>query len=197
MSCPSTSRRAGQRTLEAAGEHADGVILLAGLFPEGMEFALEAIERGRARSTRTQFTRTCFLYGSLRDNDQEAIDDARTIAAWFPQIAPVYARLAGMSEELIERRHRGVRRRGVPGGRRGGGRDRDDLVRKIAFAGTPETAASKLRWLRRPRRRGGQRLPARRGPARDDRAVRRDEDRRSQPRAGRGRHTDGLREEPA
>src|SRR4051812_43607603 len=34
----------GPRTLEAAGEHADGVILLAGLFPEGVAFAREAIE---------------------------------------------------------------------------------------------------------------------------------------------------------
>src|SRR6185312_4346632 len=92
----------GPRTLEAAGEHADGVILLAGLFPEGVAFAREAIERGRARSNRESFTTTAFLYGSIRDDEERAVAEARTIAAWFPQTAPTYARLAGMSDELIE-----------------------------------------------------------------------------------------------
>src|SRR5260370_34923882 len=36
----------GPRTLELAGRVADGVILLAGLHPEGIMFALEHIDRG-------------------------------------------------------------------------------------------------------------------------------------------------------
>ncbi len=62
-------------------------------------------------------------------------------------MAPPYARLAGMSDELIE----AVR------GRYGGGEFQqagaaaalidDDLVRKVAFAGTPQTTAAKLEWL--------------------------------------------------
>jgi 5,10-methylenetetrahydromethanopterin reductase len=139
----------GPRTLEAAGEHADGVILLAGLFPEGIAFAREAIERGRARSGRTKFTTTAFLYGSIREDEQVALDEARTIVAWFPQMAPEYARMAGMSDELIA----AVR------ARYGGGEFQragaaaalidDDLVRKVAFAGTRETTSAKLGWLRR------------------------------------------------
>ncbi len=138
----------GPRTLRAAGEHADGVILLAGLFPEGLDFALEHLDRGRAVSERRSFTRTCFLYGSLREDERTAIDEARTIAAWFPQTAPAYARLAGMSDELIASIVATY----------GGGEFQDasaaaelisdDLVRKLAFVGTPRTAATKLDWLR-------------------------------------------------
>ena len=137
----------GPRTLEAAGEHADGVILLAGLFPEGVAFAREAIERGRARSAHTDFTTTAFLYGSIREDEAAALDEARTIAAWFPQVSPAYARLAGMSDELIERVRSSY----------GGGEFQkattaaslidDDIVRKIAFAGTRESTAGKLEWL--------------------------------------------------
>ncbi len=138
----------GPRTLTAAGEHADGVILLAGLFPAGLDFALEHLQRGRARSRRPSFTRTCFLYGSLRDDERAALDEARTIAAWFPQTAPAYARLAGMSEELITSIVAAYE-----GGefQKAGGAARlisDELVRTLAFAGTPHTVAPKLAWLR-------------------------------------------------
>jgi 5,10-methylenetetrahydromethanopterin reductase len=137
----------GPRTLEAAGEHADGVIQLAGLFPEGVAFAREAIDRGRARSQRPDFTTTAFLYGSIRDDEQTALDEARTIAAWFPQMAPDYARMAGMSDELIA----SVRAR-YGGGEFQQAREAaalipDEIVRKVAFAGTPQTTAAKLEWL--------------------------------------------------
>jgi 5,10-methylenetetrahydromethanopterin reductase len=139
----------GPKTLTAAGEHADGAIVLAGLFPEGLEFALEHLARGRALADRAAFSTTCFLYGSIREDEATALDEARTIAAWFPQVAPHYARLAGMSDELIE-----SVRTAYGGGefqRAGAAAELidDDLVRKLAFAGTPRTTAAKLDWLRR------------------------------------------------
>ena len=138
----------GPRTLEAAGAHGDGAIVLAGLFPEGLEFALEHLDRGRAAGDGRPFTTTCFLYGSIRDVEAVALEEARTIAAWFPKVSPPYARLAGMSDELID---------SVRGAYAGGEFQHagaaaslidDDLVRKLAFAGTPETTARKLEWLR-------------------------------------------------
>jgi 5,10-methylenetetrahydromethanopterin reductase len=137
----------GPRTLEAAGEHADGAILLAGLFPEGVAFAREAIERGRARSQRPDFTTTAFLYGSIRDDEATALDEARSIAAWFPQMAPDYARMAGMSDELVD-----AVRAAYGGGefqeaRAAAALIPDAIVRKVAFAGTPQTTAAKLDWL--------------------------------------------------
>jgi 5,10-methylenetetrahydromethanopterin reductase len=138
----------GPKTLAAAGEHADGAIVLAGLFPEGVSFALEHVQRGRAQSSRADFTTTFFLYGSIRDDEALALDEARTIAAWFPQVSPEHARLVGMSDELIASVNDAY----------GGGEFQkagaaaslieDDFVRKLAFAGTPATTAAKLDWLR-------------------------------------------------
>jgi 5,10-methylenetetrahydromethanopterin reductase len=138
----------GARTLAAAGQHADGVIVLAGLFPDGLDFALKHVARGRRASLREAFTTTCFLYGSIRDDEAAALDEARTIGAWFPQVSPAHARLAGMSDDLIA-----AVRAAYGGGefQRAGAAARlisDELVRKIAFAGTPETTAAKLAWLR-------------------------------------------------
>jgi 5,10-methylenetetrahydromethanopterin reductase len=137
----------GPKTLAAAGQHADGAIVLAGLFPEGVEFALEHVGRGRAAGDGRPFTTTCFLYGSIREEEATALDEARTIAAWFPKVSPPYARLAGMSDELID-----AVRAAYAGGefQRAGaaaGLIDDDLVRKLAFAGTPQSTASKLEWL--------------------------------------------------
>jgi 5,10-methylenetetrahydromethanopterin reductase len=138
----------GPKTLTAAGEHADGVILLAGLFPEGIAFARASLAAGRERSSRADFATTAFLYGSIREDEDVALEEARSIAAWFPQVSPQYARLAGMSEELIE-----AVREAYGGGEFQQAREAarlidDEIVRKIAFAGTPATTAAKLAWVR-------------------------------------------------
>ncbi len=136
------------RALELTGEVADGLILLAGLFPEGLAFAREHVARGRARSTRPAFDETLFLYGAISEDEAAALDAARTIAAWFPKTAPEYARLAGMGEELIdavnsaysggEFQHAKEAARLIP----------DEVVRRIAYCGTPAQARAKLDWLR-------------------------------------------------
>jgi 5,10-methylenetetrahydromethanopterin reductase len=138
----------GPRTLEAAGEHADGAIVLAGLFPEGLAFAREHLARGRAASNREDFSTTAFLYGAIRDDEAAALDAARSIVAWFPQMAPEHARMAGMSEALIDQ-VRGVYAGGeFQEASAAAALIDDDLVRRVAFAGTPQTAAAKLAWLR-------------------------------------------------
>jgi len=136
------------RALELTGEVADGLVLLAGLFPEGLAFAREHVARGRAAGGRPGFDETLFLYGAISDDEEAALDAARTIAAWFPKTAPDYARLAGMSDELIESvnaaysggefQHAKEAARQIP----------DELVRRIAFCGTPTQAQEKLDWLR-------------------------------------------------
>ncbi len=93
----------GPRTLELAGRIADGVILLAGLHPDGITFALEHIDRGMAAAGRSQRPHvTVFAYGAIDEDEQAAIAAARTIAAWFPQTAPVHCRLAGLSQDIID-----------------------------------------------------------------------------------------------
>ena len=133
------------RALELTGEVADGLILLAGLFPEGLAFAREHLARGRAASARPTFDETLFLYGAIADDEAAAIDSARSIAAWFPKTAPDYAKLAGMSDELIEAvntaysggefQHAKEAARMIP----------DELVRKIAFCGSPGDRAREAR----------------------------------------------------
>ena len=135
------------RALELTGEVADGVILLAGLFPEGLEFAREHLAAGRGRSDRNGFDETFFLYGAVDDDGEAALERARSIAAWFPKTAPDYARLAGMSDQLIESvnsayaggefQHAADAASLIP----------DELVRKIAFCGTPADARQKLDWI--------------------------------------------------
>ena len=93
----------GPRTLELAGRVADGVILLAGLHPEGISFALEHIDRGAEAAGRSERPPvTVFAYGAIDEDEQAAIAAARTIAAWFPQTAPVHCRLAGLPQEIID-----------------------------------------------------------------------------------------------
>lgn len=138
----------GPKTLELTGEIADGAIVLGGLFAEAIDFARTHIDEGRARSTRERFETVLFLYGAIAESDEAALESGRSIAAWFPKTAPVYARMAGMSDELIE----------AVVAAYGGGEFQeakeaarlipDELVRKLAFVGTPETAARKLDWLR-------------------------------------------------
>jgi 5,10-methylenetetrahydromethanopterin reductase len=137
----------GPKALELTGEIADGVILLTGLFPEGLAFAREQLARGRERSA-LAFEETVFLYGAINDDEERALGAARSIAAWFPKTAPDYARLAGMSEELIT-----AVNAAYAGGEFQHAQDAaklisDDLVRKIAFCGSPSQAAKKLEWLR-------------------------------------------------
>jgi 5,10-methylenetetrahydromethanopterin reductase len=137
----------GPKTLTTTGRIADGVILLAGLFPEALEFANERLDEGLAESSRPSFDRTAFLYGAIDEDRGYAIDVARPIVAWFPQTAPAHARLAGMSDELIEEvvktyqggefQHAGDAAKLIS----------DDFVTKVAFAGTPADVREKVDWL--------------------------------------------------
>lgn len=92
----------GPKTLELAGRIADGVILLAGLHPDGLQYALEHIDRGADAAGRSERPKiTVFAYGEISDDEDAALAAARTIAAWFPVTAPVYCEIAGLSPDLI------------------------------------------------------------------------------------------------
>ena len=125
MDIPVWVSATGPRTLELAGRVADGVILLAGLHPEGISFALEHIERGA----------------------EAAIAAARTIAAWFPQTAPVHCRLAGLPQETIDQ----VRSSYAGGEFQEAARAAEALpvefVKRMALAGGTDEARQHLRDL--------------------------------------------------
>jgi 5,10-methylenetetrahydromethanopterin reductase len=134
----------GPKTLELAGEIADGVILLVGLFPEALAWALEHVDRGAATAGRPRPHVAVFAYGAIDDDAAAALASARLIAAWFPQTAPVICELAGLPSSLIEE----VRER------YGGGEFQeaeeaarllpDEFVRMVALAGDARQARERL-----------------------------------------------------
>jgi 5,10-methylenetetrahydromethanopterin reductase len=130
-----------------AGRIADGVILLAGLFEDGIDFALSHIQRGAQLSSRQPPPIAAFMYGSIRGDRRLAIDEARSISAWFPQTAPVYCELAGMPLDLVQQvltaysggefQEAALAARLIP----------DEMVTKLALAGTADDAARKINML--------------------------------------------------
>ena len=125
----------GPKTLQLAGEIADGVILLVGLFPEALAWALEHVDRGAAKAQRPRPHVAVFAYGAIDDDQDAALTSARSIAAWFPQTAPVICELGGLSRSAIEQ----VRERYVGGEFQEADEAArllpDEFVRKVALAG--------------------------------------------------------------
>ena len=138
----------GPKTLELAGEIADGVIFLGGLFRDGVAYGLEHIDRGAERAGRSRPHVSVFGYGAIDDDDPGgALQAARSIAAWFPQTAPVYCELAGLDPAIsadVKARYAGGEFQEalaaasiMPA----------DFVRKMAFAGDSDQALTHLRTL--------------------------------------------------
>lgn len=136
----------GPKTLELAGEIGDGVIVLAGLCREGVEYALDHVRRGRGRSSRALDV-AVFAYGCLRDDPDLAIEQARPIAAWFCQTAPVHCRLAGIPRDVVERVRASYRGGEFQEAKRAAELIPGEAVRKIALAGDGRAAAAKVRML--------------------------------------------------
>ncbi len=93
----------GPKTLELAGRVADGVILLVGLFPEALDWAIGHVQRGADLSGRPRPHVAVFAYGAIDEDEDAALEAARSIAAWFPQTAPHICDLAGLPRELADR----------------------------------------------------------------------------------------------
>jgi 5,10-methylenetetrahydromethanopterin reductase len=134
----------GPRTLELAGEIADGVILLVGLFPEALTWALEHIDRGASKGGRDRPHVAVFAYGAIDDDEDRALASARSIAAWFPQTAPVICELAGLPASLIEQ----VRTLYAGGEFQEAAAAAnllpDEFVRRVALAGNAKQARDRL-----------------------------------------------------
>jgi 5,10-methylenetetrahydromethanopterin reductase len=134
----------GPKTLELAGEVADGVILLVGLFPEALGWAIEHVDRGAAKADRERPHVAVFAYGAIAEDEGVALASARSIAAWFPQTAPVICELAGLPTSLVEE----VRTR-YAGGEFQEAEEAarllpDDFVRAVALAGDASQARDRI-----------------------------------------------------
>jgi 5,10-methylenetetrahydromethanopterin reductase len=134
----------GPKTLELAGRVADGVILLVGLFPEALDWAVSQVARGAEVAGRPRPHIAVFAYGAIDEDEHAALESARSIAAWFPQTAPRICELAGLPRDLIDR---------VRAGYQGGEFQEasaaarllpDEFVRKVALAGNRQHAAERI-----------------------------------------------------
>ncbi|KAA9162676.1 LLM class flavin-dependent oxidoreductase [Amycolatopsis acidicola] len=138
----------GPKTLELAGRIADGVVLLAGLHPDGISYALEHIDRGvdqAGRGKRPEIT--VFGYGAIDEDEEVALAAGRTIAAWFPMTAPVYCELAGLSPDLVAK----VRERYAGGEFQEAAQAAallpEDFVRRMSLSGNKSAAREHIRTL--------------------------------------------------
>ena len=134
----------GPKTLELAGEIADGVILLVGLFPEALAWAIDHVERGASKAGRPRPHVAVFAYGAIDDDRSKGLEAARSIAAWFPQTAPVICELAGLAPDLID----DVRER-YQGGEFQEAEHAakllpDEFVRMVALAGDADDARGRI-----------------------------------------------------
>jgi 5,10-methylenetetrahydromethanopterin reductase len=135
----------GPKTLELAGQIADGVILLVGLFPEALDWAISHVARGADAVGRPRPHVAVFAYGAIAEDETAALEDAQSIAAWFPQTAPHICTLAGLPRAVVE-----TVRAGYAGGEfqeaaAAARRLPDDFVRKVALAGNQARAAAQIR----------------------------------------------------
>ena len=135
----------GARTLELAGGLADGVILLVGLFPEAIAWALDHIDRGAQARGRPRPHTALFAYGAISGDGPAALAAGRSIAAWFPQTAPHLCRLAGLGEDTVN-----AARASYAGGefqeaQAAASLLPDSFVRKMALASDAHEAAGRIR----------------------------------------------------
>ncbi len=137
----------GPRTLETAGRHADGVLMLVGLWPEPLQHALDHLQQGRRDSAVDRFETACCLYGAVDDDEPAAIESARAIVAWLAKASPPAARAAGMPDDLIELIDANYSGREFQEARRAAAVVPDSAVQRVAFAGDRKYAEDKLAWL--------------------------------------------------
>jgi 5,10-methylenetetrahydromethanopterin reductase len=135
----------GPRTLQLAGGLADGVILLVGLFPDAVAWALEQIDRGARAAGRPRPHTALFAYGAITDDESAALAAGRSIAAWFPQTAPHLCELAGLPADIA-----GAVRASYAGGEFQEAESAarllpDSFVRRMALAGDAREAAERIR----------------------------------------------------
>jgi len=67
----------GPKTLELAGRAGDGVILLVGLFPEALDWAIAQVARGAEAAGRPRPHVAVFAYGAIDEDEERALENAR------------------------------------------------------------------------------------------------------------------------
>jgi 5,10-methylenetetrahydromethanopterin reductase len=136
----------GPKSLELAGRVADGVLVLAGLFDEAIDWAISCVRSGAEAVGRDHLPHIAVCaYGAISDDDPAStMDPARSIASWFPQTAPIVCDLAGLDRSVVER----VRANYEGGEFQEAGEAAsllpDEFVRRVALSGTRQDATERI-----------------------------------------------------
>lgn len=136
----------GPRMLRMGGELADGVLFLAGVNEDCVQYAIERIAEGATAAGRdpAAIDVGCTVYGSLQDDVAAARDLCRPMAAWFPQTSKQYAEIAGVPASITEK---------IRAAYSGGHFDEakqalsyvtDDMIDAFTVAGPPEVWVDRL-----------------------------------------------------
>jgi 5,10-methylenetetrahydromethanopterin reductase len=134
----------GPRTLELAGRVADGVILLVGLFPEAVSWALSHVDRGAQSAGRPRPHIAVFAYGAIDDDESRALQSARSIAAWFPQTAPHICELGGVPASIVDEVRTLYSGGEFQEAAAAAALMPDDFVRRVALAGDHRQATARI-----------------------------------------------------
>jgi 5,10-methylenetetrahydromethanopterin reductase len=141
----------GPRVLELAGALADGVIVGNVATPEGWAYALERIEAGAARAGRDReaVRLTAWLYASVSDDEGQALDAIRPMAATSlvtsrPVLGELGIEMPAEFARAMEARGWSLARDSVT---EAGRLLPAELVLRFGLAGTPEACRRRLREL--------------------------------------------------
>ena len=135
----------GPNMLALGGEVADGVLFLSGVHPPCLDFALARIRDGARRAGRelADLDLGCTVVGSLREDASVARQECVPLAAWFPQTAPAYARLAGVPEPTVAAIRAAYAGGHFDGARQAFAHVTDEMIERFTVAGPAEL------WIRR------------------------------------------------
>lgn len=140
----------GPKTLQMAGRVADGVILLAGLHPDIVQWAIDRIDEGAAQAGRDVRPHVAvFAYGMVSDDADAAMAAARTIAAWFPQTVPALCEVAGLDPALVTAVRDAYKGGEFQEAEAAAALLPDDFVRRMALSGGIDVAREHIRNLAR------------------------------------------------
>jgi 5,10-methylenetetrahydromethanopterin reductase len=139
----------GPRMLALAGEMANGALVLCGAFPEAITYAYERIAAGAKSAGRSvdEIDVWFMLYGSIKNDREEAYAESRSLAAWFSFRAPHYCKLAGFSDSLVDKIKASYTGGEFHLAEEAAKLTPDEMVEKFTVGGTPEQIVERIRSL--------------------------------------------------
>lgn len=136
----------GARMLQLTGEVADGGLILAGLFPESVRFVHDQVTAGARQAGRDagEVDLLFMLYGRIGTDRRQAVDESRTMAAWFCQTAPHFVRMADFDPGLIQKVQAAYSGGEFHHAREAAKLCPDEMVERFTIGGTPDDAVARI-----------------------------------------------------